>query len=134
MITVIIGKPNTGKTILAKQLTKDKKAIWLDGYDLSSSFAFASVTTETECLVLDDIKTIRSIPEMLLGDKLTINKRGHWPKTINLPDIIITSSTLTLDDFSNPVFDTIIEMKNSQSRNSFALFLNHENKFKTEAI
>ena len=102
--TIIIGPPNSGKTRKAEELTKDKKAIWIHSNDLSHCFALSEVQKDTEVIVLEDMRHVVQLKQILMCKTLMVNRQYEPPFTIEKPDLIITSSCLNESDFPNITF------------------------------
>ena len=95
-IIVICGKPETGKTNIAKQITKGKKAVWVPYFEIKSPFAFSSVSTETEVIVFDGLtdKNREQVRNIISSEKISIQKKGVKEKEVIAPDMIFIFDSL----------------------------------------
>ena len=89
MIITIEGKPNEGKTSLAKKICKGKKASFIQESSLSSPFWTAQMDDDTDFIVVDDVKNYEKTYSKFRCDQLTINKQCKEPVIVNLPNVIL---------------------------------------------
>lgn len=96
-VTLIIGAPATGKSILAQELVKEKKAVFIDGQTKHSKreslfrYHYGHCTPETETIVLDDLSIANRdyLIQALYNDSIIVDQ--PYKKAFNLsPEIIIT--------------------------------------------
>jgi hypothetical protein len=94
----------TGKGILAKALSQLRKQVVIDGkkFNTQSSFAFQNVSTDTQIIFLDDVKSGMDFKHFysILSEGLTIEQKSKtsWKfNPGNSPKIIISSNSV----FSN---------------------------------
>jgi len=116
-VTIITGPLRSGKSRKAKELSKDKKTVWLTlGFtNLQDPFAFSDVDKDTECVVFDDLTRKQDIDYILSIDNIKVNKKGQNPISIAMPEIIICAEKITKTDYpyaNTPVGIKLIELKN----------------------
>lgn len=122
---IILGKENTGKSMLARVITsgyQKEEVILIDGRNknfLDNKFTFHRVTERTKVILIDDlhpsIKTERLF-EFIAGD-LEVNRKGKASITVNLGavQLIVTSTgELSKINLTNSIIRRfeIIEVKN----------------------
>jgi len=93
-IIVITGKPESGKTSLAKNMALAfENPIWLDArsFSLQNRFFFDCLNKSHDLIVLDDLpQRFVNFIAYGLSTEITIEKRGQKPFEIPTPKIIIT--------------------------------------------
>lgn len=62
--TIIVGKPESGKSRLAKEIAgqtyKENEVAWIDGKSSPSHFRFQNCNENTKLLIIDDAKDVES--------------------------------------------------------------------------
>ncbi len=99
--TVILGSRGSGKTTLALKLVKSKKYIKLEQWELKSSFCFKNIEPDTEAIIIDECTDISPIDSLLKAQQCVVEKQAEWPFIFEIPELVIVSSNLTKNDFSN---------------------------------
>lgn len=112
-VTIISGPPASGKTTLAKKLCKNKKAVWMDGWEMKSDFRFRAVEPDTEVIVIE----MDSINEAYLGrlkmlvtsTHITVNKIGKQPFKMERPEMIIIAQRPILSGYRKYIREINLE-------------------------
>lgn len=95
--TFIVGPRGSGKTTLAKSLTKDKRSYWFaDMIELENRFAFSKLTEDTEVLVFDCLsnRDIERIKELLQWNFIEVNRKGKEQFTMPMPELIFITNEI----------------------------------------
>lgn len=101
MITLITGMQESGKTTKAREITKGKNTIWLYENLLKSPFCFNRVDSDTEYMVIDEVKNKEAISMFLVSEKLRIERHCKKDEIIDMPNVILISENLNRNDFPN---------------------------------
>lgn len=93
-ITIIYGPAGAGKSRLARDISRNKKAVWLCGQCKKFNddpFIFSKVDKTTEYIIIDDIpkKNILSAMALFSPMQIIINKRYESPYTISIPKVVL---------------------------------------------
>ena len=89
---IIIGKPGSGKTFLSKTLSLlYKKPFFIEGSCLKKTnhFLFHGVSSETDAIIIDELKSFWLINEIISGDNIEVNTKGSSQEYFPIPQIII---------------------------------------------
>jgi hypothetical protein len=106
-IIIIIGKPESGKTLKAKEIASlynKENVTWIDGRTLdnkhSSHFYWHRCNLNTELVIIDDFKDVSNIDKLysLIADGVVVEKRFQDPFKIHPKIIIGCSSEVSIDD------------------------------------
>ena len=103
-ITIIYGPERTGKTRLAKDISRDKYTVWLCGQCNKFNddpFIFSKVDKTTEYIIIDDIhkRNILSAMALFSPMEININKRYESSYTISIPKVLLI---LDVSEFKFP--------------------------------
>jgi ABC-type microcin C transport system duplicated ATPase subunit YejF len=106
-IIIIIGKPESGKTLKAKEIASlynKENVTWIDGRTLdnkrSSHFYWSRCNLNTELVIIDDFKDVSNIDKFysLIVEGVVVEKRCQAPFKIHPKIIIGCSSEVSIDD------------------------------------
>ena len=89
MIITIEGKRGEGKTMLAREITKGKRAVWINEYRLDSQWWTGLIDKTTEFIVFDEISDINKLNHLINADSLIIQKPMKPPYLIPMPSLIL---------------------------------------------
>jgi hypothetical protein len=91
---ILIGKPNTGKSRLARLLMAGKNSVTINGRDndfYKNPFIWSACEKNTEVIHIDDLNELRKLEILMnaITEPICVNKRGLAPFYIH-PRIIIS--------------------------------------------
>ena len=91
MIITIEGKPNEGKTYLAKKISENRKSVFINSKEIGKPFSFMSVENDTEVIIVDDIRTedFDKVYSVFTQNELKIDRMGQNMLSIKTPDVIL---------------------------------------------
>jgi len=96
-ITIIDGGRASGKSLKAKEIVGNRKAVYLTKNDMDSTFKFQNVSIDTEFIVFDDLnlkECIKIIKWFLNNDKIIVNAKNKPIFTMEKPNIIIIKQSV----------------------------------------
>ena len=91
MIITIEGKQNEGKSLLAKNIIGDRKAVHIDPKSLIHWNYLEEVDNTTEVIVFDDLPDnyFNDLRVLFSSTEITIERQGRSSVVINTPDVIL---------------------------------------------
>lgn len=93
MIITIEGKRGEGKTMLAREITKGKRAVWINEYRLDSQWWTGLIDKTTEFIVFDEISDINKFNHLVNGDSLIIHNPMKPSYEIPMPSLILITQS-----------------------------------------
>lgn len=96
---IIIGPPNSGKTLKAREIAKEYRVedvIWIDGRIKFNSWSFSACDIDTRLIVIDDIALVNMLDVILLmQNRILVYKKGIIPFGIKCPIIAVFDSSIS---------------------------------------
>lgn len=97
-VTVILGPQGSGKTTLAKEMTKGRTAVWIPSW--CGMLNLREVDAFTEVIVLDECIDLPLLKALYWQTKfITINPNNTGTILRRMPEIIATSTKWTEANF-----------------------------------
>ncbi len=111
-VTIITGKQASGKTIKAKEIVANKKAVFLQEFNICSDYQYSKILKDTEVIVIDGLglREKQEIIKLISSDTILVNKKNEVPFKMERPELILVSNSLDKKDFTEFPFVKFIEM------------------------
>lgn len=89
-ITIITGAQGVGKTTKARELSKDKIAVW--SYSEYLSRALKNAPENVEIIIFEDVFNLDCLEKLLTTKKVLCRTNRKTVRLVQVPDLIITTN------------------------------------------
>lgn len=112
-ISILHGAKGSGKTLTAKELSKGKKTVWLNGRENLQPFMFSEVTAETELIVVDDIpcRALLQFVHKFAPGKMTVTRQDQESIVIDTPPVLLVGDSETLSIPETEFYSELLDVE-----------------------
>jgi AAA15 family ATPase/GTPase len=94
---IFYGKPNSGKTSIAKSLSSYyKNIVYIDyfSFEYNDPFKFYAVDDNTDLIFVDDIKDLNKVLKHFFGKFLVVDKPFTETKVVLCPKVFLITESI----------------------------------------
>ncbi len=89
MIITIEGERETGKTLLAREISADRETVWLEEYEIDGMFGLSDILESTQLVIIDNVRNYEKTKSIFDKKNIVVQKIFCDEKVITTPDVIL---------------------------------------------